>query len=107
MTQAVNVPLANTIVKNFEAINILRSGSGDDTFTLGTAAYAFTDDSSLIYAGAGTDTMVVDYTNLTYGNSGMYNEANRIRSRANNASFLYFEEIENFNITGSKFDDVI
>jgi Ca2+-binding RTX toxin-like protein len=105
LTQSVNVDVASTLVKNFEQINVISTGSGDDTFTLGSAAYAFVDGSSQIYAGEGTDTLILDYTNLDYGPAGIYNTANRIQSRANNATFLYFEAIDRFNVTGSNFAD--
>ncbi|MFM7371004.1 MAG: hypothetical protein ACKO2Z_25095, partial [Sphaerospermopsis kisseleviana] len=110
LTQSINVNVANTLIKNFEQIGTVTTGSGDDTFTLSSAAYAFDNDSSKIYAGAGTDTLILDYTSLNYGSNGIYNgiynDANRIRSRANNYSFLYFQGVERFNIIGTQYDDI-
>ncbi|MDJ0536074.1 MAG: hypothetical protein QNJ70_26900 [Xenococcaceae cyanobacterium MO_207.B15] len=100
MTQEVNLELPNTLIKNFEEIRQIRTGEGDDTFILGAAASAYSDDSSQIYAGAGTDLLVLDYSALDYADGGIYNTGDRIRSQVNNASFLYFTGIDRFDITG-------
>ncbi|MBL1210616.1 calcium-binding protein, partial [Geminocystis sp. GBBB08] len=106
MTQSVNVNVANTLVKNFEYINTIKTGSGNDTFILGTAAYSSNNDSSKIYGGEGTDTLILDYSGLNYGDKGIYNDANRIRSILDtNASLLYFENIERLNLIGTNFND--
>jgi Ca2+-binding RTX toxin-like protein len=76
----------------------LYGGNGDDVLKPGLTTQATEE---IADGGIGTDLLVVDYSNLSYGNNGIYNDANRIRSRANNASFLYFTNIDKFNITGT------
>ena len=107
MTQSVNVDAANTLVKNFEQINVIKTGSGDDTFTLGSAAYAFGDGSSQIYGGLGIDTIILDYTNMpNRNNQGIFNTTNTIRAAANgDVILLYFDSIERFNLIGTNFGD--
>jgi Calx-beta domain/PA14 domain/RTX calcium-binding nonapeptide repeat (4 copies) len=129
LSQTTNhVNFGSTVIKNFESIGTIRTGSGNDTIDLGQAPYAFTrietgngDDtiklvtssnssvnySNAVYGGAGTDWIVANYTSLNYGGNGIYNEANRIRTRYLNSSLLYFESVEQFNITGTGFGDVL
>lgn len=108
-TQATNqVTLTNTQVQNFETIGTLNLGSGNDTINLGKLApLAFDNDTSVVNGGGGTDILIVDYSDLNYAESGIYNDAERLRSAWNNNSFVKFSGIEQFNITGSAKDDFL
>ncbi len=109
LTQAVNNPIGTTSIKNFEAIRNITTGSGDDTLNLGIAAYAFADNTSSVDGGSGTDTLILDYTNLDYYSVGIYTDTanSQIRSLYNNVTFLSHTGIDKLQITGTAFNDNI
>ncbi|MCZ8222503.1 MAG: M10 family metallopeptidase C-terminal domain-containing protein [Microcystis sp. LE19-84.1B] len=108
----------NTQVKNFEQIDVIFTGSGNDTIKLISGTDFF--GSSAFYTprsvsgNGGTDTLIVDFTNLIdpsigTNNSGIDNASNGV-IRSINASydsgyFLSFSFIENLNITGTIYND--
>ncbi|MFZ2450685.1 MAG: calcium-binding protein [Methylovulum miyakonense] len=72
--------------------DILSGGDGDDTII---------DTDGYINGSAGFDTLVADYTNLSYNGAGIN------FGPSGSTQFSYFSNIESFNIKGTKFADTL
>ena len=96
--------LFGTEVKNFENFTTLTLGDGNDSLTLLNNALI---NGGTVFGDHGTDTLIIDYTNQTGLTSGIQNTSNssQIRDRSNNSVILTYSSLENFNITGTQFDD--
>ncbi|GBL10997.1 poly(beta-D-mannuronate) C5 epimerase 5 [Microcystis aeruginosa Sj] len=92
------VTYGNVSVKNFEYVGTLTLGIGDDTVQLATIAAT---SGGTINGGAGTDTLIVNYSDYS---SGIVTESDRIRSTGFN-NLLFFSNIEKFEITGTQIND--
>jgi Ca2+-binding RTX toxin-like protein len=94
----------STQVNNFETIGSMTTGSGDDSITLGEAA---SSSNARVNSGAGTDTLTLDYTNLNYYGYGygIYNNVDGIYNRYFGNRWLGYNNVEQFNVTGTAFDD--
>ena len=96
----------NTVVRNFETIGSIATGSGDDNFTLsleGATANGFIDGNT------GSDILTVDYTDFEVGiyNLGTTITSGRIERYDDFGDLVRFSDLENYNITGSKFNDFL
>ncbi|WP_103123724.1 Calx-beta domain-containing protein, partial [Nostoc cycadae] len=104
LTQTTNqVNFANTSVKNFEAIEVITTGSGDDRIKLGLTASTVRGS---VNGRAGNDTLILDFTGYT---TGVYNTnlSDRFRRTGDNADLIYYTGIDNFNITGTVYTDYL
>jgi Ca2+-binding RTX toxin-like protein len=90
-------------VSNFEIIDNIITGSGNDTINLGFDAAIVEGD---VDGGAGTDVLITDYTNFTTGIDNIAFNGS-IRNVDTFGPLVFYENIEQFNITGSAFDDFL
>ncbi|MFM6517954.1 MAG: hypothetical protein ACKPIC_15565, partial [Microcystis panniformis] len=68
----------NTKVSNFETVEKITTGTGDDIIKLNVSA---SSGNGTIDGGAGTDTLILDYSSYNYGNYGVYNTSgNTVRA---------------------------
>ncbi|MDZ8260062.1 calcium-binding protein [Nostoc sp. ChiQUE01b] len=99
--------------------DILNGGAGDDTL-IGGAGYdtlnggdgndRITDTDGIVNGGAGTDTLVADYSKFDngFGVEVAFQRQNAIFSRLNGDNpVLNYSNIERFEITGTKYNDVL
>ncbi|WP_425335043.1 calcium-binding protein [Nostoc punctiforme] len=98
--------------------DILNGGAGDDLL-FGSAGYdtlnggdgndRITDTDGIVDGGAGTDTLVADYSQLNNGTpvDVGYQSQNAIFSRISGNPVLNYSNIERFEITGSQYADVL
>ncbi|HEY9831565.1 MAG TPA: calcium-binding protein [Stenomitos sp.] len=86
----------------------LRGGAGNDTLVGGAGNDTLNDTNGTVDGGAGIDTLVADYSQLNngYGVDGN-NGADAIFSRLSGHPILSYSNIEQFNITGTQYDDVL
>ena len=105
------VSYGSTRVRNFETINTIVTGTGNDTIKLSTTASV---SKGIVDGGTGTDTLIVDYS--TYGISGGAvrgtGVSNLISGKIHNAvvtgwTVLSHSNIERFNITGTVNNDAL
>ena len=85
--------------------DLLSGGTGDDILDPGYNLGSF----DRVYGGAGNNTLQVDYTAKTNG-AGVdigYNGTNTIYDRLTGDALVQYDSIQNFNITGSSYDDVL
>ncbi|NCR42608.1 MAG: calcium-binding protein [Microcystis aeruginosa W13-11] len=117
------VSYGTTQIQNFETIDKIVTGSADDSIKLSTTASYGTSGGAVgstggigsegtVDGGLGTDILIVDYS--IYGTSGgavgSTGISNFIAGKIHNAivtvwTTLTYSNIEQFNITGSPFDD--
>ena len=89
--------------------DLLVGGVGYDTLNGGDGNDRITDTDGIVDGGAGTDTLVADYSQLNNG-AGVdlgFNEQNAIFSRFTGNPVLNYSNIERFEITGSQYADVL
>jgi serralysin len=80
----------DTLIGN-TGLDKLYGGDGDDILN---------DTEGSLYGDAGFDTVVADYTNLSYSGKG-------IRFTPKGSTQLYLQSVENFNIKGTKLGDSV
>jgi Ca2+-binding RTX toxin-like protein len=109
LSQADNqLTYGNTIVKNFEDVKNLTTGSGDDVINLGNTSTV--DNEGIIDTGEGKDTLIVDFTSANfYGISssglGLYNDSQGFKGRYDGRSLLTVSNVEIFNLIGTPYND--
>jgi Ca2+-binding RTX toxin-like protein len=95
--------------------DILQGGSGDDTLNggggfdqiiAGAGNDIVIDTVASIDGGAGVDTLVADYSQFNNG-SGIEVQQNGVFNRQTGSSLLGHINIEQFNITGTQYDDIL
>ena len=102
LTQVDNqVNLGNTQVKNFEWIGDIKTGGGDDSIKLSQSASL---SNGTVDGALGNDVVIADYTSLG-DNRGIYNNVNQIGLQSTGTVYLRYSNVENFNVTGSGFND--
>ncbi|MEW6494827.1 MAG: calcium-binding protein [Cyanobacteriota bacterium] len=87
----------------------LNGGVGNDTLNGGDGNDTLIDINGSVDGGAGNDTLVADYSQLNLG-GGVdvgYNGTNAVFSRFFGTTLLSYSNIEQFNITGTQYDDVL
>ncbi|MFN4849029.1 MAG: hypothetical protein ACK5H5_03255, partial [Microcystis sp.] len=95
----------NTKVINFETVEKITTGSGDDIIKLNVSA---SGGDGTIDGGLGTDTLILDYSSYNYGNYGVYNtDGNTVKARYGSTLIASYSNIERFNITGTQFSDTL
>ncbi|MBE9091929.1 hypothetical protein IQ232_20050, partial [Microcystis aeruginosa LEGE 11464] len=97
----------NTKVSNFETVEKITTGSGDDIIKLNVSASGRNGN---IDGGAGTDTLILDYSSYNYygNNQGVYNtEVNKVKPHNSGEVIASYSNIERFNITGTQFNDTL
>jgi Ca2+-binding RTX toxin-like protein len=88
---------------------VLRGGTGNNVLSGGAGDDLLIDTNGLVDGGTGSDTLVADYSQLNNG-AGVdvgYNGANAIFSRLDGSTLLSYSNIEQFNITGTQYADVL
>ncbi len=88
----------NTVVKNFEDLGSLVTGKGNDQINLTIRE----NDYASVDGGDGTDTLTINFANFS---QGVYRDSIYFRQVDNSSRVLYFANIENLNIIGSKGND--
>ncbi|MFN9173915.1 MAG: Calx-beta domain-containing protein, partial [Synechocystis sp.] len=101
---------SGTIVKNFEAIGTITTGSGDDSINLGNTESV--DNGGTIDTGTGTDTLIVDFTNsntrgLNFGGLGIYNHGEGFNNRYYNDRILTVSNVEILNLKATIYADIL
>src|SRR4028118_769383 len=88
--------------------DVLRGGTGIDTLNGGAGNDRLIDTNGTVDGGAGIDTLVADYSQLNngYGVDGN-NGSDAIFSRLSGNPILSYSNVEQFNITGTQYDDVL
>ncbi|MBD2139957.1 hypothetical protein H6F39_00795 [Anabaena sp. FACHB-1250] len=84
--------------------DILNGGAGDDILNPGYSQYS----TDTVDGGDGNDLLQVDYTSKT-DNAGIhlgYQNTNHIWNRVNGQILVNVSNVENYNITGTQYDDV-
>jgi hypothetical protein len=99
----------DTVVKNFETLGTLTTGSADDVINLGNTESV--DNGGTVDTGLGTDILTVDFTNANFsginaGGQGIYNHSEGINGRYWNNRLLTISSVEIFNITGTPYNDI-
>lgn len=87
----------------------LNGGVGKDTLIGGDGDDLLIDTNGTVDGGAGTDTLVADYSQLNNG-AGVdvgFNGYNAVLSRLDGSTLLDYSNIEQFNITGTQYADVL
>jgi Ca2+-binding RTX toxin-like protein len=87
----------NDVLDGLGGIDTINGGNGDDRLI------AFM---GIVDGASGNDTLVADYSNYTV--EGITNEASRVRRSSNsgiNFTLLSYANIENYQITGTRFND--
>jgi Ca2+-binding RTX toxin-like protein len=93
----------NTVVKNFENIGTVTTGSGNDVINLGSGNGV--DDGGTVDGGIGNDTLIVNFTNADSVGEGIYNDSEGINQNFWNDRVLTINNVEIFNITGTPYAD--
>ncbi|MDZ8227126.1 calcium-binding protein, partial [Nostoc sp. ChiVER01] len=99
----------NDILNGGAGDDLLFGGVGYDTLNGGDGNDRIADTDGIVDGGAGTDTLVADYSQLSNG-AGVdvgFNGQNAIFSRVNTATLLSYSNIERFELTGSQYADVL
>ncbi|MEH2113142.1 calcium-binding protein [Nostoc sp.] len=99
----------NDILNGGAGDDLIFGGAGYDTLNGGDGNDRITDTDGIVDGGAGTDTLVADYSQLNNG-AGVdvgFNGQNAIFSRVNTATLLSYSNIERFELTGSQYADVL
>ncbi|WP_333478183.1 calcium-binding protein [Allocoleopsis sp.] len=99
----------NDLLDGGEGNDTLYGGVGNDTLIGGTGDDRLIDTNGTVDGGAGTDTLVADYSQLNNG-AGVdvgYNGANAILSRLDGSTLLSYSNVEQFNLTGTQYADVL
>jgi Ca2+-binding RTX toxin-like protein len=99
----------NDFLNGGEGNDTLNGGVGNDTLIGGDGDDLLIDTNGIVDGGAGTDTLVADYSQLNNG-AGVdvgFNGANAILSRLDGSTLLSYSNIEQFNITGTQYADVL
>jgi len=100
-TSAGTEPLWYMSVKNVEHLGTLVTGGGDDSLTISAAQGAF-----VWHAGAGTDTLKLDFSAATAGMSTNITAAGFTTGTAGSSTAIGLATgIERVEITGSKYND--
>ena len=98
-------------VDNVEGNNLLSGGDGNDSFYLGIPTDVYTDPSSLVTqtvdGGIGDDLLSGDYTSATGGITSTFNATTNIGSITRATNRVSYKNIEQLNITGTDYDDLI
>jgi Ca2+-binding RTX toxin-like protein len=87
----------------------LAGGAGNDLIMGGSGDDVLIDTDGNINGDAGNDILVADYSQMNNG-AGVhvgYNNQNAIFSRLNGSIFLNYSNIERFNVTGTRYADVL
>ena len=95
------VTFENTEVKNFEEIGSIYGGSNDDIITLGLAA---STSGGYVYGLHGNDTLVLDYSGYETAIENI-DWSSRVQRIDNNVNLIYYDDIQQYQITGTEFDD--
>ena len=95
------VTFANTEVKNFEEIGSIYAGSNDDIIILGLTA---STSSGYVDGLYGNDTLVLDYSGYETAIQN-FDSRNYIERIDNDLDLINFYDIEQYQITGTEFDD--
>ncbi|MCA2504362.1 MAG: hypothetical protein IM550_04655, partial [Microcystis sp. M54BS1] len=106
------VAYKNTKVSNFETIEKITTGSGDDTIKLNVAG---SSGNGTVDGGTGTDTLILNYSNYDkyteyyiHGpDYGIYTDGNTVKAKFGSYLLASYSNIERLNITGSQFSDTI
>ncbi len=89
--------------------DVLRGGAGYDTLNGSDGDDLLIDTDGSVDGGAGIDTLVADYSQFNNG-AGVdvgFNGANAILSRLDGSTLLSYSSIEQFNLTGTQYADVL
>ncbi len=89
--------------------DLLDGGKGQNTLVGGDGDDILINTHGTVDGGAGIDTLVADYSQFDSG-AGVdlgFNNQNAIFTRVNGDPTLYYSNIERFNITGTKYADVL
>jgi Ca2+-binding RTX toxin-like protein len=87
----------------------LDGGVGNNTLVGGDGDDLVINTNGIVDGGAGTDTLVADYTDL-YNGAGVdvgFNNQDAVFSRLNGSFLLDYKNIERFNIKGTEDEDVL
>jgi Ca2+-binding RTX toxin-like protein len=98
-TSSDNINVNGTSIINFESLGNITTGSGDDLFNF--ANYAVGGD---LNGNGGKDSLTADYS--TY-DQAINTTSSQLRKAANNTKLLGYSNIEQFNLTGTAFNDTI
>ncbi|WP_268904629.1 lectin-like protein, partial [Dolichospermum planctonicum] len=94
----------NNVITGNSANNTIFGGGGNDILNPGYSQ----GSTDTVNGGDGNDLLQVDYTSKTDGGGihlGAYN-TNHIWNRANGQTLVNVSNVENYNITGTQYDDV-
>ncbi|MBD2248310.1 calcium-binding protein [Nostoc sp. FACHB-888] len=102
----------NLRLDNAEGNNLLSGGDGNDSFNVGIPTNAsYTDPSSLVTqtvdGGKGDDLLSGDYTSATGGITSTFNATTNIGSITKATNRVSYKNIEQLNIFGTQYDDLI
>ncbi|MEG4108107.1 calcium-binding protein [Microcoleus sp. S13_C5] len=99
----------NDFINGDSGNDILNGGLGNNTLLGGTGNDILTNTNGVVNGGADTDTLVADYSQMNNG-AGVdvaYNNAEAIYTRINGDPTLNYSNIEQFNVTGTQYADVL
>ena len=102
-SQPVNISYDNTSISNIETVGDFTSGSGNDRFIYN---FASSTSGKTVNANEGNDFLSVDYSGYTAAVGNTY-YSDRFRLNNNSTNLLYYYNIEQFNITGTDFNDTL
>ena len=101
----------NDLLEGGNGDDTLYGGSGRDRLFGGRGNDTLVDTEALrVSGGLGIDTLVADYRRLAFGGAGISLGANgesAIRERSADRVILRYDGIEEFQVTGTRFDDVL
>lgn len=89
--------------------DVLNGGLGNNTLAGGDGNDLLMNTNGVVDGGAGTDTLVADYSQMNNG-AGVhvgFNNQNAIFSRLNGSTLVNYSNIEQFNVTGTQYADVL
>jgi Ca2+-binding RTX toxin-like protein len=96
-----NLDYGNTSIANIESIGNLTTGSGNDRFVYGSADSVA---GKTINANSGNDALSVDYSGYQ-GAVGNTRTSSIFELNNNSTDLLAYSNIEQFNVTGTDFND--
>lgn len=99
----------NDTIYGDEGNDTLNGGIGLDSLYGGNGNDRISDTDGIVDGGAGTDTLIADYSQLNdgVGVEVAFQRQNAIFSRLNGSSLLSYSNIERFELTDSQYTDVL